>query len=86
MTGAHPRGDWPVGDLIARWCKQSHHSQRWLASKLGISEKYLSHVINGTALLRPELAVAIGEVTGLPARRLFHIQADRLIDIALENK
>lgn len=80
----NPRGEWPVGAMIAEWCQENGHSQVWLANKAGITPKYLSQIVHGQRVFSAEIAVHLSRATGMSANVLFRMQNDRLIEIALK--
>lgn len=79
-----PRSPWPVGDALVEWCTRNSITQAWLARATGITDKHLSAIITGRSLFSPEVAVQLSRVTGIPAKTLFALQNDRLVEIATD--
>lgn len=50
------------GDTLRETLKHHKITQTYLAERLGISEKHLSHIITGKARIMPEIAIKIAEV------------------------
>lgn len=84
MDAHYPRGSWPAGETIAKWCSGNGLTQYELAEAAGISGKHLSAVVTGRSLFSAETAVRLGIATGMSPRELFALQNDRLIELALE--
>jgi plasmid maintenance system antidote protein VapI len=82
----HPREDWAVGDVLARWCSENDVSQRELAKRAGISEKHLSRIITGNGVFSVDVAVRLAEATGMSAIDLFRLQNDELVRIAIRER
>jgi addiction module HigA family antidote len=61
-------------------------SQTDLANRIGVSQSYLSDVLNGKKYLSAVQAVAIEEVTGIPADLLVQLDANYLLWEARQEK
>ncbi len=75
-----------MGETLLEWCQETGTTQTELATAVGITQKHLSYVMNGRALLSPALAVRLARVTGMSAQLLFRLQGDRLIEIAIDDR
>lgn len=58
----------PPGATIKEQLEDRGMSQKEFALRMGMSEKHISHLINGDVQLTPEVAYKIEMVLGLPAR------------------
>lgn len=81
-----PRGYWPVGDVLRDWCRRHKVSHGWLAVQADISEKHLSQIMTGNSMMSVNLAIRLGDVTGIPATRLYRLQSDRLIQMLISGE
>jgi transcriptional regulator with XRE-family HTH domain len=57
-------------DSIDAYLKATKSTQEALAQRLGITQSALSMIKNGLRIPRPELALLIHEVTGVPLETL----------------
>ena len=58
----------PPGATIKEQLEDRGMSQKEFASRMGMSEKHISHLINGDVQLTHEVAYKLEMVLGLPAR------------------
>ena len=79
------------GQHLAMWLDQSEMSQAELARRLSLSPKHINQLVGGGVALTPDVAVALEQVTDIPASAWARIEADyrsatalRKADAALE--
>ena len=58
----------PPGATIKEQLEDRRLSQKEFAARMGVSEKYVSRLIDGDVQLTPEIAVRLEMVLGIPAR------------------
>lgn len=58
----------PPGATIREQLKDRGMSQKELATRMDLSEKHVSKLINGEVQLTPEVAVRLETVLGIPAK------------------
>jgi plasmid maintenance system antidote protein VapI len=63
-------GEFSAADTIKETLEFRHISQVDFAKRIGISEKHLSQVLHRKAFISETVALAIEEVTGIPAHML----------------
>jgi DNA-binding XRE family transcriptional regulator len=49
------------------WLDERRKTQRWLAATLGVSEQYLTYILNGKSCPSLPLAARLEQLTGIPA-------------------
>jgi len=58
----------PTGKIIKNYLEEYDISQKELSARTGVSEKHLSHLLNGSSRLTEELALKLEQVLpGVPA-------------------
>lgn len=72
----------PPGETIKEQLDMRGMSQKDFASRMGISEKHISHLINGKAPLTQETALKLESVFGVPARFWNNLESLYQEDIA----
>lgn len=65
----------PPGETIKEQLDMRHWTQKTLANKLGITEKHVSHLLNGKSSLTPEMAMKLEDVLGVPAAFWMNLEA-----------
>jgi len=65
---ADPNYAVPTGDFIAEWLEQSGMNAAELARRLDTTAKHVSELLSGKAPLSHRSAIALENVTGVPAR------------------
>ena len=78
----------PPGATIKEQLDDRGMSQKEFASRMNMSEKHISHLINGDVQLTPDVAYRLEMVLGLPAKfwsNLESIYRDKLTKIEAEN-
>lgn len=78
----------PPGSTIKEQLESRIMSQKEFASRMGMSEKHISRLINGDVQLTPDVANRLEMVLGLPAKfwnNLETIYRDKLIKTEIEN-
>ena len=78
----------PPGATIKEQLEDRGMSQKEFASRMGMSEKHISHLINGDVQLTHEVAYKLEMVLGLPARfwnNLESIYREKIAKVAAEN-
>ena len=78
----------PPGATIKEQLDDRGMSQKEFAARMGMSEKHISHLINGDVQLTPETAYRLETVLGLPARfwnRLEALYREEIIKAEKEN-
>ena len=79
----------PTGATIKEQLNDKGMAQKELASRLGMSEKHVSRLINGEAQLTPEVAGRLEMVLGIPARfwnNLESIYREKVVRANAENE
>ena len=79
----------PPGATIKEQLKDRGLSQKEFATRMDMSEKHISKLINGDVQLTPEVAVRLEMVLGVPAKfwnNLESIYRDKLIKVKNENE
>lgn len=79
----------PPGATIKEQLEVSGMSQKEFASRMGMSEKHISHLINGNVQLTHEVAYRLEMVLGLPANFWNNLEAiyrEKIEIIEVENK
>jgi antitoxin HigA-1 len=71
-----------VGPLLKACLKLGRITQTDLARRIGVTEKHLSQLVQGHAMLTAKVAVAIERETGLDARLLLMADVDRQVHLA----
>lgn len=74
------------GEFLAKWMRDQALTTAELARAAGISYKHLRKITKGDASYSAELALRIGEATGLDPWRLMHMQCDYELDQARKAK
>lgn len=62
------------GDILEEWLDERSMSQRELADRLGVTEKFISQLINGKASLTPDTAKGLELVSGVSAGTWLRIE------------
>ena len=78
----------PPGATIKEQLENRSMSQKEFASRMGMSEKHVSHLVNGKVQLTPDAANRLEMVLGLPANFWNHLEAiyrDKLAKVEVEN-
>ena len=78
----------PPGATIKEQLDDRGMSQKEFASRMGMSEKHISHLINGEVQLTPDVAYRLEMVLGLPASFWSNLEAiyrDKLTKAEAEN-
>lgn len=78
----------PPGSTIKEQLENRGMSQKEFSSRMGMSEKHISHLINGTVQLSPDVANRLEMVLGLPAKFWNNLEAiyrEKLAKAAAEN-
>lgn len=75
MTRSHSYIATPPGATIKEQLRDRGMSQKEFASRMGISEKHISHLINGDVQLTPDVAYRLEMVLGLPANFWSNLEA-----------
>lgn len=78
----------PPGARIKEQLEYRKQSQKELAARMGISEKHMSHLINGDVALTPDMAVKLEIVLGVPASFWNGLEAtyrEKIAKIKFEN-
>jgi HTH-type transcriptional regulator/antitoxin HigA len=65
----------PAGEYIAEWIDENDMTAAELARRLGVSRKHVSELLRGKVSLSHELAIALENVTAVPARRWNQLEA-----------
>ncbi len=79
----------PPGATIKEQLDDRGMSQKEFAARMEMSEKHISHLINGDVQLTPDMAMRLELVLGLPARfwsNLESIYREKLVKIKAENE
>lgn len=66
----------PPGDILEEWLDEQSMSQRELADRMGMSQKFVSQLINGKVSLTPGTAHALELISGVSAGTWLRIEAD----------
>ncbi len=66
----------PPGEKIKEQIRSKHMSQKELAARMGMSEKHISHLMNGLVELTSEAALKLETVLGVPAAFWNSLEAD----------
>ncbi len=78
----------PPGATVKEQLDDRGMSQKEFAARMGMSEKHISHLINGSVQLTPETAYRLETVLGLPARfwnRLEALYREEIVKAETEN-
>lgn len=78
----------PPGSTIKEQLEDRGMSQKEFASRMGMSEKHISHLINGEVQLTPDVANRLEMVLGLPAKFWNNLEAiyrDKIAKAEAEN-
>lgn len=78
----------PPGATIKEQLDDMDMSQKEFAIRMDMSEKHISHLINGDVQLTPEVAMRLEMVLGVPARFWSNLEAiyrEKLIKVEAEN-
>lgn len=78
----------PPGVTIREQLKDRGMTQKELSSRMGMSEKHISHLLNGDVQLTPEVAYRLEMVLGIPAKFWTNLEAiyrDKLTRVEAEN-
>lgn len=78
----------PPGSTIKEQLENRGMSQKEFASRMGMSEKHISHLVNGEVQLTPDVANRLEMVLGLPANFWNNLEAiyrDKLAKVEVEN-
>lgn len=78
----------PPGATIREQLDDRGMSQKEFASRMGMSEKHISHLINGDVQLTPDVAYRLEMVLGLPANFWSNLEAiyrEKLTKVEAEN-
>ena len=65
----------PPGATIKEQLKDRGMSQKEFASRMGMSEKHISHLIHGDVQLTPDVAYKLEMVLGVPAKFWNNLEA-----------
>lgn len=79
----------PPGATIKEQLSDRDMTQKEFASRMNMSEKHISHLINGEVQLTPDMALRLEMVLGLPAHfwsNLENIYREKLIKVQIENE
>lgn len=79
----------PPGETIKEQLETRGMSQKEFASRMGMSEKHISNLINGEVQLTPEVAYRLEMVLGIPARFWNNLEAlyrEKLTKVNAENE
>jgi HTH-type transcriptional regulator/antitoxin HigA len=79
---AQPNYAVSTGEFIQEWLDEHGLNAAELSRRLGVSRKHVSELLHGRASLSHELALALENVTGVPARRWNQIEALYREDVA----
>ena len=74
----------PPGATIKEQLEQRQMTQKEFAARIDFSQKHVSHLINGTVQLTPEVAYRLEMVFGIPARFWNNLEAiyrEKLVQI-----
>ena len=63
------------GETLSEWIEEERMSQVELTTRINVSEKALSQILNGPAPLTPDTALSLEAVTKIPARTWNALQA-----------
>lgn len=88
MARSHSYIATPPGATIKEQLEDRGMNQKEFASRMGMSEKHISHLINGDVHLTPEVAYRLEMVLGLPAKfwnSLEAIYREKLAKVEAEN-
>lgn len=88
MTRSHSYIATPPGATIKEQLEDRGMSQKEFASRMGMSEKHISHLINGTVQLTPDVAYRLEMVLGVPAKFWSNLEAiyrEKLVKVEEEN-
>lgn len=78
----------PPGATIKEQLDDRGMSQKEFASRMGMSEKHISHLINGNVQLTPDVAYRLELVLGMPASFWSNLEAiyrEKLAKVDAEN-
>ena len=78
----------PPGATIKEQLENRGMSQKEFASRVGMSEKQVSHLVNGEVQLTPDVANRLEMVLGLPANFWNNLEAiyrEKLAKVEVEN-
>ena len=78
----------PPGATIKEQLDDRGMSQKEFASRMGMSEKHISHLINGDVQLTPDVAYRLELVLGMPASFWSNLEAiyrEKLAKVDAEN-
>lgn len=78
----------PPGATIREQLADRDMSQKEFASRMGLSQKHISQLINGEVRLTPDVAVRLESVLGIPAQFWNNLEAiyqEKLIKAKEEN-
>jgi HTH-type transcriptional regulator/antitoxin HigA len=70
------------GELLVEVLTKLNRSQRWLASRTGLSTKHVNQVCKGVANIGPPSAVLFEEATGVEAETWMTLQVHYDIAVA----
>ena len=79
----------PPGATVKEQLDDRGMSQKEFAARMGMSEKHISHLINGSVQLTPETAYRLETVLGLPGRfwnRLEALFREEIVKAETENE
>jgi HTH-type transcriptional regulator/antitoxin HigA len=79
----------PPGTTIREQLDDRSMTQKEFASRMGMSEKHISKLINGEVQLTPDVAVRLESVLGIPARFWNNLEAlyrEAIIKVKAENE
>lgn len=79
----------PPGETIKEQLAINELTEKEFAARMGMSENYISRLINGDVNLTPDIAVRLETVLGVPAlfwNNLETIYQDKLLKIKEENE
>lgn len=66
----------PPGDHLLEWLESRTMTQAELARRIDLSTKHVNQIVKGGAGLTPEVAIALENVTNIPARFWMRLEAD----------
>lgn len=70
------------GEYLQEWLDENSESQGRLASRLGVSRKFVNDLVNGRARLSDEMAIRLGRATGIPANSWIRFESGYRADLA----
>lgn len=65
----------PIKARVRLALRRGHHTQRWLARRLGVSPQYIAMILNGRRTPSLVLAKRLEDLTGIRATDFIHSRA-----------